>query len=147
MRLSAVGSFCRAIRSSWSRSRFHSRCSRQRPSSFAARPRRRRSNSVGTDYFKAVGLPLLRGRAFTAAETMHDKSLTVAVIDEVLAKKLWPGGDALGQRIQFAGRDLPNPKTQNETGAQIEIVGIAAYARAGLFEKEPGGTLYLPFAG
>jgi len=105
------------------------------------------SNSVGADYFKAVGLPLLRGRVFTAAETMHDKSLTVAIIDEVLAKKLWPDGDALGQRIQFAGRDLPNAKAHNETRAQIEIVGIVPYARTGLFEKEPVGTLYLPFAG
>ena len=62
-------------------------------------------NSVGADYFKTVGLPLLRGRAFNVAEAMHQTSPKVAIIDEVLAKKLWPDGDALGQRIQFAEKD------------------------------------------
>ena len=65
-------------------------------------------NSVGADYFKTVGLPLLRGRAFNMAEAMHQTSPKVAIIDEVLAKKLWPDGDALGQRIQFAEKDLPH---------------------------------------
>ena len=102
-------------------------------------------NSVGADYFKTVGLPLLRGRTFNVAEAMHQTSPTVAIVDEVLAKKLWPDGDALGRRIQFAGKDA-DAKGGNETKAQIEIVGIAPYARQELFEKNPGGTLYLPFA-
>jgi putative ABC transport system permease protein len=113
-------------------------------------------NSVGADYFKTVGLPLLRGRPFNAVETMHQTSPTVAIIDEVLAKKLWPDGDALGQRIQFAEKDSPQgggaskapaKDGHDETRAQIEIVGIAPYARNHLFEKDPDGTLYLPFAG
>jgi predicted permease len=106
-----------------------------------------RWNSVGADYFKTVGLPMLRGRAFNVAEAMHQTAPTVAIIDDVLAKKLWPDGDALGQRIQFAGKDAAKAKGGNETPAQIEIVGIVPFARAALFEKDPGGTLYLPFAG
>jgi predicted permease len=104
-------------------------------------------NSVGADYFKTVGLPLLCGRAFNMAETMHQTSPKVAIIDEVLARKLWPDGDALGQQIQFAEKDLPQGKDAGETRAQIEIVGIVPYTRDNLFEKDPGGTLYLPFAG
>jgi predicted permease len=104
-------------------------------------------NSVGADYFKTVGLPLRQGRAFTAAEAMQQTSPTVAIIDEVLAKKLWPDGDALGQRIQFAEKDSSRAKNGAETRAQIEIVGIARYARTSLFDKDPAGTLYLPFAG
>jgi putative ABC transport system permease protein len=104
-------------------------------------------NSVGADYFKTVGLPLLRGRVFNAVEAMHQTSPTVAIIDEVLAKKLWPDGDALGQRIQFAEKDLPRAKGSGETRAQIEVVGIVPYTRASLFERDPDGTLYLPFAG
>jgi predicted permease len=104
-------------------------------------------NSVGADYFKTVGLPLLRGRVFNAVEAMHQTSPTVAVIDEVLAKKLWPNGDALGQQIQFAEKDLRRAKGSGETRAQIEVVGIVPYTRASLFEKDPDGTLYLPFAG
>jgi hypothetical protein len=62
-------------------------------------------NSVGADYFKTVGLALLRGRPFNVAEAMHQTSPRVAIIDEVLAKKLWPNEDALGQQIQFAEKD------------------------------------------
>jgi len=114
-------------------------------------------NSVGADYFKTVGLPLLRGRAFNVAEAMHQTSPTIAIIDEVLAKKLWPEGDALGQRIQFAEKDSPRARGNGsektamkeggeQTKTQIEIVGIVPFARADLFEKDPAGTLYLPFA-
>lgn len=105
-------------------------------------------NSVGADYFKTVGLPLLRGRAFTSTEAMHEKSPKVAIIDEVLAKKLWPAGEALGQRIQFAEKDTPGgTKGGDASKAQIEIVGIVPYTRANLFDQNPSGTLYLPFAG
>jgi len=90
---------------------------------------------------------LLRGRAFNVAEAMHQTSPRVAIIDEVLAQKLWPEGDALGQRIQFTEKDLPLAKGGEETRAQIEIVGIVPYTRGELFEKDPSGTLYLPFAG
>ena len=65
-------------------------------------------NSVGVGYFKTVGLGLLRGRVFNEEEAMHQASPKVAIIDEVLAKKLWPEGDALGQRIQFSEKD-PKP--------------------------------------
>lgn len=105
-------------------------------------------NSVGADYFSTVGLPLLRGRAFNMAEAMQQTSPKVAIIDEVLAKKLWPEGDALGQRIQFVEKNLTQAKGGgDETRTQIEVVGIAPYTRANLFEKDPSGTLYVPFAG
>src|SRR5207244_4466856 len=64
-------------------------------------------NSVGADYFSTVGLPVVRGRAFTEAEATQPGP-KVAIIDEVLAKKLWPEGDALGQRIQYAGENAPS---------------------------------------
>jgi len=105
-------------------------------------------NSVGADYFKTVGLPLLRGRAFNVAEAMHQTSPQVAIIDEVLAKKLWPAGDALGQRIQFAEKEPTRARESGgETKAQIEVVGIVPYTRDNLFGKDPSGALYLPFAG
>src|SRR5436305_52969 len=55
-------------------------------------------NSVGANYFSTVGLPVLRGRAFTEAEATQPGP-RVAIIDEPLAKKLWPDGDVLGQRV------------------------------------------------
>jgi len=115
-------------------------------------------DSVGADYFSTVGLPVIRGRAFTEAETTQPGP-KVAIIDEVLAKKLWPDGGALGQRIQYAGEDAPAGSRGGATGASadlneeekqketIEIVGIVPVTRHELFEmEEPGGAIYLPFA-
>ena len=117
-------------------------------------------NSVGADYFPTVGLPVVRGRAFTEAETTKPGP-KVAIIDEVLAKKLWPDAEALGQRIQYAAANAPSAQggegghvggsadvnegqKQDET---IEIVGIVPATRHALFEKEePIGGIYLPFA-
>jgi predicted permease len=118
-----------------------------------------RWNSVGSEYFTTVGLPILRGRAFNTSETMHDHNAKVAIVDEVLAKKLWPEGDALGQQIQFAGKTAWTAKSNSGgdagtfgegTGAErtpIEIVGIVPHTRASLFHKDLSGAIYLPFAG
>lgn len=109
-------------------------------------------NSVGADYFATVGLPLLRGRSFTDAEATQPGGPAVAIIDEVLAKKLWPNGDALGQRIQFPidRTEPPEKSSQEETdikrGEAMEIVGIVPAARWRLFENPPPGALYVPFA-
>jgi putative ABC transport system permease protein len=118
-----------------------------------------RWNSVGAEYFSTVGIPLVRGRAFNTAEAMHQTGVKVAIVDDVLAKKLWPDGDALGQQIQFAAKDAPRANSGGrggvgsfaepaaETKTQIEIVGIVPRTRQSLFEKDPPGALYLPFAG
>jgi hypothetical protein len=115
---------------------------------------------VGADYFSTVGLPVLRGRAFTEAEATRPGP-KVAIIDEALARKLWQDGDALGQRIQYAGEHTPAAQRGggattgtsadlSEKGKQeetIEIVGIVPATRHQLFEREePGGAIYLPFA-
>src|SRR5881396_505880 len=115
-------------------------------------------NSVGADYFSTVGLPVIRGRAFTEAEATQPGP-KVAIIDEVLAKKLWPDADALGQRIQYAGGNAPSAQgggahagrsadesEEEKQGETIEIVGIVPATRHALFEKEPVGGIYLPFA-
>ena len=107
-----------------------------------------RWNSVGADYFSTVGLSILRGRAFNAAEATQSDGPLVAIIDDVLAKKLWPDTDALGQRIQFAS-DSANgvkPNAGVKPDETIEIVGIVPATRRSLFEKERPGAIYLPFA-
>jgi len=109
-------------------------------------------NSVGADYFATVGLPLLRGRAFTTAESTQPGGPAVAIIDEVLAKKLWPEGNALGQQIQFPVLKNAPPETAEDgsgeikRGEPIEIIGVVPATKNRLFEKEPVGSLYLPFA-
>jgi len=118
-----------------------------------------RWNSVGADYFSTVGLHLRRGRTFSAAETMHEREGRVAIIDDVLAKKLWPDGNALGQQIQFAAEEDPRAKGDGNGGVGVqqrgsgearrllEVIGIVPFTRESLFEKNPTGALYLPFAG
>jgi predicted permease len=116
-------------------------------------------DSVSADYFSTVGLSILRGRPFNAAEATQPDGPLVAIIDEVLAKKLWPDADALGQRIQFASDNAPRAKgsggsmgMSNDLSGEvkpdetIEIVGIAPTTRHALFEKDPPGAIYLPFA-
>ena len=119
-----------------------------------------RWNSVGADYFPTMGMPLLRGRAFTKAETENKGAPAVAIIGETLAKKLWPDGNALGQRIQYADRDAPRaasngggPISADENAAPlkddtktIEIVGIVPDIRASLFSKNRESAIYVPFA-
>jgi len=116
-------------------------------------------NSVGADYFKAAGLPLLRGRPFTAAEATQPGGPAVAIIDEALAKKLWPEGDALGQRLQFTPSRAPTAAEGGSGGAgvheqgggdikpgeSVEIVGIVPATRSKLFDREIGTVVYVPF--
>ncbi|HMD76141.1 MAG TPA: ABC transporter permease [Terracidiphilus sp.] len=119
-----------------------------------------RWNSVGADYWTTMGLPLLRGRAFTKNEAENPDSLPVAIIDDVLARKLWPDSDALGRHIQWAARDSPTagggggnmggvsndlPKQAGDAQS-LEIVGIVPATRWELFQSEIGGHIYVPFA-
>jgi predicted permease len=101
------------------------------------------SNAVGAQYFRAMGVTLLRGRPFTDGETLRPGSPKVAIVDEALARKLWPAGDALGQSVHI-GDDETTPGAPPP--AAVEIVGIVTPIRDDLFAKEPRGTIYVPFA-
>jgi putative ABC transport system permease protein len=52
------------------------------------------------DYFKTMGVPILRGREFTEADTAD--SHRVIIVNQTLAERFWPNGDALGKHIDFA---------------------------------------------
>jgi len=119
-----------------------------------------RWNGVGADYFATLGVPLLRGRAFTKTETESADAPPVAIVDELLAKKLWPDGDALGQRIQWADRGTPTAAgggsgamgTSNDIARRdqdprsVEIVGIVPATRWELADSGLNGCIFVPFA-
>ncbi|MDP1571299.1 MAG: ABC transporter permease [Vicinamibacterales bacterium] len=99
-------------------------------------------NAVGETYFEAMGIRLLQGRTFTRAETYGQGAPPVVILDEVLAARLWPDGDALGQRVQWVDRE-PGAKG---AGLELEVVGIVSRTQRELFENTPRGTVYEPFA-
>jgi putative ABC transport system permease protein len=83
-------------------------------------------------YFDALGIPLLRGRLFTAADNAD--APPVAVIGEGTARDLWPGEDALGKRLRM----------YNETAPWTEVVGIVADVKHNGVREEPSHKLYIP---
>ena len=116
-------------------------------------------NGVGADYFATAGLPLLRGRPFTVVEATHADAPPVVIINELLAKRLWPDGDALGQQLQIVG-DEASPVAAPPNGNRLpiageptvkpvdtfEVVGIVPVTRHTLFQPQPDAGFYLPFA-
>jgi len=58
-----------------------------------------RFNIVGPDYFTTLGISLLQGRPFAAAQTAADTKSAVAILDKAAAARLWPHEDAVGKHI------------------------------------------------
>lgn len=97
------------------------------------------SNIVGSDYFASLGLSVLRGREFTRGEEESAEAPPVAIIDEPLARELFPDEEPLGQQIVFVKRD------DTLMGPPAEIVGIAPGLRHDLYDREPEPHVYVPF--
>ncbi len=97
------------------------------------------SNIIGADYFGALGVAVVRGRSFTRAETESDSGPPVAIVDELLAARLWPEQDPIGRQIGFGRR--PGDRGGNE----MEVVGVVATVRDDLFPSELGPHVYVPF--
>ena len=91
-------------------------------------------NIVGTDYFKTLGLGMLRGREFDAIEVAANSRSHVAIIDEPLARELWPGEDPLGRNIRLSGKS-----------GTVQIVGVVPGIRNELTDKAPSSHVYVPF--
>lgn len=70
---------------------------------------------VSPDYFKVMGIPLVRGRAFTEADTPQAPG--VVLISQSLARRFWPEGDAVGKTILIGHPAPKNPP--------LTIVGVA----------------------
>ena len=93
---------------------------------------------VGRDSARVLGLPILAGRDFTDAELVPGSSERIAIIDDVLAQRLWPGEDALGRLIQFLDGDEP------ERGQPIRVVGIVPAVKHSLGNPRPSKHVYVP---
>jgi predicted permease len=92
------------------------------------------SRQITPDYFRVLQTPLLQGRFFNNDDTAN--SPRVVIVNQALARKYFPNGDALGKRITF---DDPkrNPKW-------VTIVGIVADMRHRSLDLEPQPEIYQP---
>jgi len=67
------------------------------------------ATAIGTNYFDALGLGIKNGRDFTDAEVFAATPTHVAIIDDVLATKLFGTENPIGQQIQYKGRQEQDP--------------------------------------
>jgi len=93
---------------------------------------------VGRDYARVLGLPMLGGRDFSDAELLPGRSERVAIIDDVLAQRLWPGENVLGRLIQFLDAEGP------EARQPIRVVGIVPAVKHSLGNARPFPHVYVP---
>jgi predicted permease len=87
---------------------------------------------IGTDYFRTLGIPLIAGREFTAADSL--KSPKVVIVNEQFIKKFNLGKDALGKRI--------GPKN---TEPDTEIVGVVRDAKFSDVKEPARPMFFLPY--
>jgi predicted permease len=88
-------------------------------------------NTVDRDYFETAGVTIDSGRAF--GDVDQETSVPVAIVNEKMAHDYWPGGEALGKRIQ-----LPGEKQMRQ------IVGIARTANYSNWAEPPQLCVYVP---
>lgn len=92
-------------------------------------------NRVGANYFTTLGIPLLRGREFTDADTAD--SPKVAVINETMAKRFFGSNAALGRVFTFGAGNNVHP--------DIEIIGVVADSKYSDVRNHKYPFAYLPY--
>jgi putative ABC transport system permease protein len=96
--------------------------------------------AVTPGYFDSIGVKLLRGRDFTQTECESKDTRRIAIIDEEMAKKLFPNQDAIGQHVRYTIQ--PSDGSPND----MEIVGIVNTHRHDVQNDTTLARLFVPFA-
>jgi len=91
-------------------------------------------NVVTPGYFANLGIPLLRGRDFASAD--GPATTAVAIVNETLAARLWPGIDPVGQRLE-------NPEPDEPTRV-LQVVGVARDQKYRTLGEAPRNFVYVP---
>ncbi len=109
-------------------------------------------NVIGPDYFRALGVTLRQGREFRSTEFTDAEAPRVAVINSVLAEKLWPGETALGRTVQLAGgSEADDPGTggfaplEARPQQAFEVVGVVPPFKVDLFRRGDHPMIFVPF--
>ena len=86
-------------------------------------------NQVGPGYFATIGIPLVSGREFTRAD--NENAAPVAIINETMAARYWPGKNPVGERLQAKGK-------------WMQIVGVAKTSKYYSMRELPKPFFYVP---
>jgi putative ABC transport system permease protein len=88
------------------------------------------------EYFATMGMRIIAGRGFTQAET-EKQSATETIVNESLARKLWPGGNALGQMLRSPGN------FSGEAWRRV-VVGVVTDTRQLGLDNPPRPEMFVP---
>jgi predicted permease len=92
-------------------------------------------------FFRAAGIPLVRGREFAATDRFGSGS--VVIVNQTLAEQLFPGEDPIGQRIAWTGDVL---RFTPISGDWRTVVGVVGDTRDGGLDAESRPVVFMPFA-
>src|SRR5947208_10253246 len=96
--------------------------------------------AVTPGWFDTIGVRLLHGRDFTETETENKNTPRVLIIDETMAKKMFPNSEALGQHVRYT-----LPETDGSPN-DFTIVGIVSEHRHEVLDSEVPRRVFAPFA-
>jgi len=88
-------------------------------------------NPVDRDYFDVMRIPIVRGRAFRDSD--NESSMRVAIVNQTMAARFWPGEDAIGKRFRIEA-----------DGPLWQVVGIARDSKYLVVFEQPLSFFYLP---
>jgi putative ABC transport system permease protein len=91
-------------------------------------------DAVSADFFQAIGCRLIRGRVFSDQD--RSDSPPVAVVNEAMARRFWPGEDPIGKRFRAADSERDGPWTT--------VVGVVADMRRQGLERQPIAQVFWP---
>jgi macrolide transport system ATP-binding/permease protein len=89
-------------------------------------------STVGPRYFETLSIPVQQGREYTDADTATSPG--VLVINESMARRYWPQGNALGGRVRLGGQGV------------AEVIGIVADSKYGSINERPLPQVFLPLS-
>src|SRR6185436_8653064 len=100
------------------------------------------------DYFRTMGIAVRSGRGLEASDGPN--GARVAVVNEELAREIWPGENPVGKRFTISVEAIRiGPRGEASwdwTGAMREVVGVVAAVRHDALSDPPGREVYLPYA-
>jgi predicted permease len=94
-------------------------------------------NMIGPDYFAALGIPLLAGRAFTTRDV--GPAAEYAVVNQTFVREYLPGGNPLGKRFRLVNSEDPSQMPD------IEVIGLIPDMKYRDLRETPPGQAYFPY--